>query len=355
MHAMRLAAFLALIPAASSFAQVIDHSQARALIGQEVTINGPVAKVERLANGDFRVSIGRSFDQRSLEIIVPAQLDPLFGNGAQFEGRNVDVHGRILASADPAVPGIPAIVLSDARDLRLAPRRIVVTSPAPSTPSNTPAPPSRPADQRWAFTIAPGLPIGGPSGLMKDKLLADGWTERYCDFNRSTCHENPLVDSPRLALTWAVTRRMNRRIEAKAFFSYAGFGRAEGRRQGVDMRTDWSTFILGGMVLFAPTPLIRVGAGPVWAMLNSQRIDDQPRTVGRPGLVVETGVRSSATKSTFLDFSISYRMLPRRSEGPWPGRLKAEVVPAGPGTMLANFSHLSLSLGFGIRFSGNVE
>lgn len=363
MQALRLAVLVSILPAASAFGQVVDHSQARTFVGQEVTVNGPVARVERLANGTLRLSIGRSFETRSLEIIVPAEVAQLLGDEQRFAGRSIDVHGRILAAADSTQPGIPAIFLTSSRELRMAPRRIVVTGPPPPPVGVTPARAS-PIDStaansfgqgRWAFTIAPGLPIGGPSGLMKDKLLADGWTERFCDFNRSECHDNPVVRAPMFSLTGSVTRILTRRIEARGFFSYASLGRAEGRRQGVDMSTDWSTFMVGTVVSFTPIPMVRIGAGPVIALLNSQRIDTQPRTVGRPGLVFEGGFRSSSRKSSFLEFSVSYRLLPTRSEGPWPGRLAATVIPAGPGTMEANFSHLSVSLGFGIRFSGNAE
>jgi hypothetical protein len=348
------AALVSVVSATSLVAQVRDHSQARALIGQEVTVNGPVARVERLANGNLRLSIGRSFEERSLEIIVPAALSRVFGDGLMFEGRNVDVRGRVLASADATQPGIPAILLGESGDLRVAPRRIVVTGPAPVPSADTSqAAPSGPP--LWTFMIAPGYPLGGPSGQMKAKLLADGWTEQFCDFNLSTCHDNPLVGSPTFVLTGGVTRIVNRWVEARGFFSYANLGRAEGRRGGVDMRTDWSTFMLGAVVAYTPLPLVRIGAGPVLAMLNSQRIDDQPRTVARPGVVFEGGFRTSSHKSAFLEFTVSYRLLTRRSEGPWPGRLSSVVVPAGPGTMQANFSHLSVSLGFGLRFSGNAE
>lgn len=362
MQALRLAALVSILPAASAFAQVIDHSQARAFVGREVTVNGPVAKVERLANGILRLSIGKSLEERSLEIIVPSEVARSLGDELRFQGRSIDVHGRILASADSARPGVPAIILSDSRELRMAPRRIVVTSPPPLPQSSTPVPkpratasPSDTIQPRWMFTISPGLPIGGPTGQMKARLLAGGWTERYCDFNHSDCHENPLIGAPTMAFTGAVTRTLSRRIEARGFFSYVDLGRAEGRLHGVDMQTDWSTFIVGAMIGYTPLPSVRFGAGPVIALLNSQRIDDQPRTIGRPGLVFEGGVRSSSHKSTFVEMSLSYRLLPSRAEGPWPGRLAAAVVPAGPGTMQANFSHLSVSIGFGIRFSGNVE
>src|SRR5262245_47686383 len=139
MHSLKLAALVSLLPAASSFAQVIDHSQARTLIGKEVTINGPVVRVERLSNGNLRLSIGRSFEERSLEVIIPSVLT-VFGDGTMFDGKSVDVHGMILAGADPAQPGIPAILLQGSQDLRLAPRRIVITGPAPAPGS---APPIR--------------------------------------------------------------------------------------------------------------------------------------------------------------------------------------------------------------------
>lgn len=361
MRALPLAALVSILPVASSFAQVIDYSQARTFVGQEVTVNGPVAKVERLASGNLRLSIGKSFEERSLEIIVPIAVARLLGDEQRFAGRSIDVHGRIIASADPNEPGVPAILLADSRDLRMAPRRIVVTGPAPPPPGRAvlqPRDSASPTDTiqpRWTFTISPGLAIGGPTGQMKARLLAGGWTERYCDYNQSDCHENPLIGPPTMAFTGVVTRTVTRRIEARGFFSYVNLGRAEGRLHGVDMRTDWSTFMVGAMVAYTPLPSVRLGAGPVIALLNSQRIDDQPRTVGRPGLVFEGGVRSSSRKSSFLELSVSYRLLPSRAEGPWPGRLAAAVVPAGPGTMQANFSHLSIAIGFGIRFSGNAE
>jgi hypothetical protein len=221
-----------------------------------------------------------------------------------------------------------------------------------AVPALAQSPPATGSD-RWSLTVSPGYLLGGPSSRMKELLLADGWTDQFCDFKKTTCHENPLVRSPVLAFAGVMTHRFSRFLEGKLLFSFAPLGSAEGRKGEVDVRADWSTFMVGGMVAATPHPLVRLGAGPLIGLLNSQRVDNQPRTAIQPGAVFEVGLRSSARKPVFLDLSASYRLLATRSEGPWPGRRFAAIVPAGPGRLDANFSHLSLALGLGWRFSSS--
>ncbi len=203
----------------------------------------------------------------------------------------------------------------------------------------------------WNLIVSVSRPIGGPAGQMKARLLEEGWTEHYCDVWKSNCHDNPLIGAPELGLTATLARRLVSRLDASLMFTYANLGSAEGRLSGTDMRADWSTLLAGTSLSFSPLPLVHLGAGPLLAMLNSETIGDVPRTLVRFGAQFEAGIRTSARKPTFVDLTFSYRLLPKRTEGPWPGVRLGFASPAGPSPLRVNFSHLSMALGFGWRFS----
>jgi hypothetical protein len=164
-----------------------------------------------------------------------------------------------------------------------------------------------------------------------------------------------VIGRPGFAFTGTLARRLSSRVEARALFSFVNLGNAEGRRRETDMRADWSVFVFGGVVAVTPIPLVRIGAGPLLGLLNSARIDNEARTVVRPGVAVEGAIRTSAIKKVFLEVSAAYRFLAKRAEGPWPGRQGAAVVAAGPEPFDANFSHLFVSIGMGVRFSSNAD
>jgi hypothetical protein len=353
---MRTAWFLFLIagvPRVSARAQVIDyvdHFSARQHIGEIAIVTGPVARVERAPDGTIRLSLGPSYRKRSMEVYIPAAFAALFGDGRMFEGKGVQVRGRI--GSDSTAAGLPHIALDEDGRVQVVDRESVTTRAAPEPEAGRGR--SDPG-ATWILTVSPGYPVGGPSGQMRARLIEEGWTDHYCDFKKTTCHDNPLIKSPVFAFTGTMTRQLSGMIEAKAMFSFAPLGSAEGRKGEVDVRADWSAFMFGGVVALTPHPMVRLGAGPLIGLLNSQRMDDQARTAIRPGAMFEVGLRSSSARPLFLDLSASYRLLPTRSEGPWPGRRAAAVVPAGPGKLDANFSHLSLALGLGWRFSSGTE
>jgi hypothetical protein len=204
---------------------------------------------------------------------------------------------------------------------------------------------------KWVVSLSLSRPFGGPSGAMKQKLLAEGWTEHYCDVWLSNCHDNPLIGAPRLSFTGTLTRRIVNRLDVAAMFSQANLGSAEGRLSGTDVKADWSTALLGTSLVVSPIKILRFGAGPMLAFLNSQTTGDTPRTVMRTGAMFEVGVRSSAVKPSFFDLSLSYRLVGKRLEGPWPGLRRGFSAPAGPSQLDANFSHFSLAFGVGWRLA----
>jgi hypothetical protein len=203
----------------------------------------------------------------------------------------------------------------------------------------------------WLLSIAVGRPIGGPTGQMKDRLLAEGWTEHFCDVWKANCHDNPLIGAPRFAFAGTLARRLSHRFEVGTTVSTASLGSAEGRQSGTDVKADWSVSTAAVSLVFSPLPRFRAGAGPLIAFLNSQTTGDTPRTVARGGVLFEVGFRSSAAGASFLDFSLAYRLIGKRMEGPWPGLRRGFAAPAGPSPLDADFSHFSLSLGVGWRLS----
>ncbi len=115
-------------------AQVIDYTEVRQYVGEDVIVQGPVVRVERGTGGILRFSIGKTYSRRTLEVIVPAEfvnsLDP---NIHSYEGKTVQVRGRIVTGGADAVLGVrenspssvPMIVLQDSGKLK------VVSTPAP--------------------------------------------------------------------------------------------------------------------------------------------------------------------------------------------------------------------------------
>jgi hypothetical protein len=204
---------------------------------------------------------------------------------------------------------------------------------------------------KWILVIALGRSLGGPAGQMETKLLQEGWTEHYCDTWKSNCHDNPLIGSPGFGFNGSLVRRIKGPLDAALLVSYADLGTAEGRQSGIDVKADWSSMMTGLTLTYGFLNRFHVSAGPLLAMLNSSTTGDTPRTVMRIGAVLEAGVRSSSTRATFFDLSASYRFLGKRNEGPWPGYRFGFAGPAGPSPMRANFSHFTVTLGFGWRFA----
>lgn len=102
-------------------AQVIDYTKVRQYVGEEVTVEGPVARAERGAGGTLRFSLGRTYGRRTLVVVVPAEFVTAFDPDIRsYEGKTVQVRGRIstgeaegLKPAGEGTSTIPAIVLED--------------------------------------------------------------------------------------------------------------------------------------------------------------------------------------------------------------------------------------------------
>ncbi len=354
-RAILLASGLIAAPALSASAQVIDfidHWDAAQHVGEVAVVTGPVARVQRLPDGTLRLALGVNYAKRTIDVLIPPLFGKLFGGGEMFQRQGVQVRG--LIALDSTRSPVPFIILAEDGKVEVVDRSSVsLTPPSRSVPVESIS--LTPADSRWTLTFSPGIPLGGPVGQMKARLLENDWTERYCDFKQTTCHDNPLVHHASLAITGTLSWQLGRLLQGSALFSVVPLGSAEGRRNGIDVRADWSTILVGGTIGITLIPQVQLGAGPVFAILNSERVDNQPRGVLRPGAIFEADLRSSVKSAMFFEAKGSYRLLPSRNEGPWPGRKDAAFVAAGPGTMDANFSHLFLSVGLGMRFTSGVQ
>ncbi|HLG06811.1 MAG TPA: hypothetical protein VI383_11765 [Gemmatimonadales bacterium] len=132
-----IATGLALISAGPASAQVVDYTNVRQYVGDDVVVEGPVARVDRGAGGTLRFAIGKTYSRRTLDVIVPAEFVNSFDrNIRSYEGKTVQVRGRILTGeAEGIIRGrgegsstVPAIVLEDGGRLK------VVTPPDPKKP-----------------------------------------------------------------------------------------------------------------------------------------------------------------------------------------------------------------------------
>jgi hypothetical protein len=139
---MRLTAVLAgmlatALLAPRSAAQVVDYTKVRQYVGDDVTVRGPVARVDRVSGGVVRFSIGTTYSRRTLEILIaPEFVLSLEPDLRSYEGKVIEVRGRImtgeaegLVGKTPGSSTIPAIVLQDIGRLK------VVASADPKKPT----------------------------------------------------------------------------------------------------------------------------------------------------------------------------------------------------------------------------
>ncbi len=108
-------------------AQVVDYTKVRQYVGEDVTVEGPIARVDRIGRGVVRFSIGDSYSRRTLEVLIPPEFGAsLESDLRSYEGKVVQVRGRIttgeaegLASRTTGSSTIPSMVLQDINRLKV--------------------------------------------------------------------------------------------------------------------------------------------------------------------------------------------------------------------------------------------
>lgn len=124
-------------PSLLAQARVVDHTKARMYLGEDVIIEGPVARADRASGGSIWFSLGKAHPSSTVVVVVPKEFASAFPEPRDLEGATVRVSGR-LSSAETAGIGLertanrsmtgpkprsPFIVLED-------PSRLRVTVPA---------------------------------------------------------------------------------------------------------------------------------------------------------------------------------------------------------------------------------
>jgi len=208
----------------------------------------------------------------------------------------------------------------------------------------------QPKPSHWTFGVSAGPGFGGPVEQMKDRLLEEQWTDRYCDYRQTSCHDSPTSRRGFIQVAGALGRRLNDRLELKAVFEAGDLGEVTGNKGQYQIFANWKTATLGVGLILHPVPRVRVGGGPLLAMLTRQVVPTENANPIRAGLFFEGGIRSSERSATFLELVVTYRMLAKLPEGPWPGNGNSAQVYLGPTGIDANFSHFTIGLGAGVRF-----
>ena len=134
LSALLLCSFPALLPAQ---ARIVDHTKARMYLNEEVTLEGPVARVDHSSGGALWFSLGKPHPSSTVVIVVPKEFASAFPEPRNWEGATIRVNGK-LSSAETAGIGMertanrsmsgpqprsPFIVLAD-------PSRMTITVPA---------------------------------------------------------------------------------------------------------------------------------------------------------------------------------------------------------------------------------
>ena len=207
-----------------------------------------------------------------------------------------------------------------------------------------------PEGSLWTFSVSIGPGLGGPKGQLRERILAEQWTDQYCDYRRSDCHQAPTESGMSFQFSGAVTRRLSERLELKAVAEVGDLGQIVGAKGQNQFKANWKTASLGTALVLRPIPLVRIGAGPMIAMLSRSAVLPASNNPIRPGMLFEGGLRSSERSSSYIELVASYRLFPRLPEGPWPGNGQSSQTIGGPAGIDANFSHLTVGLGAGVRF-----
>lgn len=208
----------------------------------------------------------------------------------------------------------------------------------------------QPKPTRWTFSLTAGPGLGGPVGQLTDRLVAEQWTDQYCDFRRSDCHRSPTSSHVFIQVGGAVARQLSNRLELKTMFELGDLGQVIGAKGQNEIKASWKTASLGTALLFRPVSRVRIGGGPLIAMLTRQAVAPRDNNPVRPGMVFEGGLRSSDSAPSFFELVVSYRLMPSMPEGPWPGNGQSSQIASGPSGIDANFSHFTVAVGGGVRF-----
>jgi hypothetical protein len=207
-----------------------------------------------------------------------------------------------------------------------------------------------PKASAWSFSMSAGPGLGGPMGQLRDRLLAEQWTDQYCDYRRSDCRTSPTTSGVSIQVSGTVGRRLSDRLELKAVVEVGDLGQIIGAKGQNEIKASWKTASLGAALVFRPISRVRVGAGPLIAMLSRAAIPPADNNPIHAGMLFEAGLRSSERTSSFFELTVTYRLLPRLPEGPWPGNGQSSQIVGGPTAIDANFSHLTIGVGAGVRF-----
>lgn len=162
----------------------------------------------------------------------------------------------------------------------------------------------------------------------------------------------PSANAPGPQWSIGVRRRVAGRIGARAIAGGGTLGWSFGLGDSGSVTRNWSSTSVGALLTIELPPVFWLGAGPVVAWLRSGRgapggyASDSGWHAIRGGIRFEAGVRSSARKPAFFSLSASYRLVPRRSEGPYALDHGYRELPP----FEANYSLLTIGAGVGARF-----
>lgn len=127
---------VSLVAAETGAQQVVDHTRVRRYAGEEVTVEGPVARVAPASQGSLWISLGRPHPSATLVIVVAEEFVRSLDQPRSYEGATIQVTGRIHTgeaggigidrNVTPQLPGgnprTPFIVLQDISRLKVISR-----------------------------------------------------------------------------------------------------------------------------------------------------------------------------------------------------------------------------------------
>lgn len=130
--------FIGLLCPVMAWAQapVVDHSRVRRYAGEEVTVEGPVARVAPGGGGSVWISLGRPHPSATLVIVVLEEYAKGLQTPRYYDGAIIQVTGRILTGESGGIgidptntprltggnPRTPFIVLQDLNRFRVISR-----------------------------------------------------------------------------------------------------------------------------------------------------------------------------------------------------------------------------------------